>query len=157
MSRYAVAKTRSSGGFDYALAASDPGSATGTVRTASQISTSGGALTAGRWAHLSATYDGTNLRVYVDGALASSRSVSGAITAGGGALRIGTSFKGVIDDVRVWDGALSAPEIQADSTADGASGRLFSSSPRVKRMYRQSRVMKGVHRTKKHRKTTRRG
>ena len=128
--RYAIAKTRSSGGFDYALAASDSGPATGMVRTASQYSTPAGSLTAGSWWHLAATYDGTDLRIYVDGVLASSRSVSGTIAASGGQLRIGTTFKGVIDDVRIWDGALAAPAIQADGALDGAVARgLFERPP----------------------------
>jgi hypothetical protein len=150
--RYALAKMRPGGGYDYALAASDTGPATGTVRTVSQYSTPAGSLTAGRWSHLAATYDGTNLRVYVDGVLASSRSVSGAITASGGALRIGTSFKGVIDDVRIYNGARSAPEIQADS-GGGTLAQLTA--------LRSAATAKATHRrqkkaTKRHKQATRR-
>jgi hypothetical protein len=72
------------------------------------------------WTHLAATYDGTTLRLYVNGALATSTSVGGAIPVSTGVLRIGGNsiwsewFKGLIDEVRVYNRALSQSEIQAD-------------------------------------------
>ena len=73
-----------------------------------------------RWSHLAATYDGTTLRLYVNGTLASSRAVSGAMPSSTGPLRIGGNsvwgeyFTGLIDEVRVYNRALSAAEVQAD-------------------------------------------
>jgi chitodextrinase len=75
------------------------------------------------WTHLAATYDGDAVRLYVDGVLRSEHSVPGAIEASDGPLRIGGNsvwpefFAGEIDDVRVYDRALSALEIQADLAA----------------------------------------
>ena len=72
------------------------------------------------WTHLAATYDGATLRLYVNGVLAGSRGQTGNILTSSRALRIGGNavwgeyFKGVIDDVRIYNRALSATEIQAD-------------------------------------------
>ena len=72
------------------------------------------------WSHLAATYDGAALRLYVNGALLSTRAVTGSITASANPLRIGGNniwgefFNGVIDEVRVYNRALTAQEIQSD-------------------------------------------
>jgi hypothetical protein len=72
------------------------------------------------WSYLTATYDGTTLRLYVNAAQVGSRAVSGALLTSTGALRIGGNsiwgefFKGLIDEVRVYNRALSATEIQTD-------------------------------------------
>jgi chitodextrinase len=74
------------------------------------------------WTHLAATYDGTTLRLHVNGVEAGSRPVSGALVTSTGALRIGGNsiwgefFQGQIDEVRIYSRALSAAEIQADMT-----------------------------------------
>jgi glucose/arabinose dehydrogenase len=79
-----------------------------------------GRLTTGVWTHLAATYDGAAIRVYVNGALSGSTSTSGAIAVSSGAFRIGGNavwsefFAGLIDDLRLYNRALSATEIQAD-------------------------------------------
>jgi hypothetical protein len=93
-----------------------------------------GPLTANTWAHLAATYDGTTLRTYVDGELAGSTTQSsGPIIPGDGALWIGGNgiwgehFKGAIDEVRIYDRALSAAAIQADMTTP--VGAPASSAP----------------------------
>jgi hypothetical protein len=78
------------------------------------------ALSTTDWTHLAATYDGATVRLYVNGALAGSASLSGALTTSAGALRIGGNsvwgefFAGLIDEVRVYNRALSAAEIAAD-------------------------------------------
>jgi hypothetical protein len=66
------------------------------------------------------TYDGSAVRLYVNGALAVSQAASGSVTSSTGVLRIGGNsvwnewFAGLIDEVRVYNRALSAAEIQAD-------------------------------------------
>ena len=79
------------------------------------------ALPINAWTHLAATYDGTNMRLYVNGALVRSVARTGTIRTSGGALRIGGNqtwggewFAGLIDEVRVYNRALSASEIQSD-------------------------------------------
>ena len=72
------------------------------------------------WTHIAATYNGTTLAVYVNGFQAGQLVTSGSITVGTGALRIGGNtiwgewFQGEIDEVRVYNRALAATEIQAD-------------------------------------------
>jgi Concanavalin A-like lectin/glucanases superfamily/Domain of unknown function (DUF1929)/Bacterial Ig domain len=77
--------------------------------------------TKSQWTHFAATYDGSRLRLYVNGTLHAEQTVSGSLFASDGALRIGANtnvaaeaFKGRLDEVRVYDRALSASEIQVD-------------------------------------------
>jgi fibronectin type 3 domain-containing protein len=75
------------------------------------------------WSHLAATYDGTAVRLYLDGNLIASRSASGRISTSSGPLRIGGNalkaewFRGQIDELRVYKRALTATEIRADMNA----------------------------------------
>ena len=72
------------------------------------------------WTHLAATYDGTTLRIFVNGVQVGTRSVSGALLTSTGALRLGGNsiwgeyFQGRLDDIRIYNRALSAAQIQAD-------------------------------------------
>ena len=72
------------------------------------------------WTHLAATFDGANLRFYVNGGLVATRAVAGSMSASTGALRIGGNatwgewFGGLVDDFRVYNRALSQGEIQTD-------------------------------------------
>jgi len=72
------------------------------------------------WTHLAATYDGTNMRLYVNGVLARTVARTGTINNSAAPLRIGGNnewgefFAGLIDEVRVYNRALSQAEIQAD-------------------------------------------
>jgi PKD repeat protein len=69
------------------------------------------------WTHLAGTYDGTTVRLYVNGAQVATRVQSGSISSGNEALRIGMGWSGVIDDVRIYNRALSASEVQRDMNA----------------------------------------
>ena len=90
----------------------------------SDLDTRGTAAVANNvWTYLAATYDGANLRLYVNGTLVSTRAVSGSMSASTGALRIGGNatwgewFGGLIDNVRVYSRSLAAAEIQSDMNA----------------------------------------
>jgi hypothetical protein len=78
------------------------------------------ALPVNTWSHVAGTYDGTTLRLYVNGTQVTSKAVTGSIVSSTGPLRIGGNsiwgeyFRGRIDEVRIYNRALSAPEIQAD-------------------------------------------
>ena len=76
------------------------------------------------WTHLAATYDGAYFRIYVNGSLATvQHSLAGSIKTSGSPLRIGGNsiwgeyFQGLIDEVRVYNKALTASQIQADMAA----------------------------------------
>ncbi|MGD8415221.1 MAG: hypothetical protein PVF33_13360, partial [Candidatus Latescibacterota bacterium] len=71
------------------------------------------------WMHLAATYDGSTIRLYVNGVEENSATASFSIVANSLDLGIGaqsngtTPFQGAIDDARVYCRALSATEIEA--------------------------------------------
>ena len=77
-------------------------------------------LSADIWTHLAATYDGSALRLYVNGISVSSRAMTGTLNSSNMALRIGgstiwdESYRGLIDDVRIYNRSLSAAEILID-------------------------------------------
>ncbi|MFZ2655276.1 MAG: PKD domain-containing protein [Victivallales bacterium] len=82
-----------------------------------QVATGTVQLMANRWTHLAGTYDGQNIRLYVDGELVATEAQSGSIPVSGGPLRIGGNallgeyFGGLMDEVRVYSRVLSAEEI----------------------------------------------
>ena len=77
------------------------------------------------WTHFAVTYDQTALRIYVNGAQVAGKAVTGDIVSSAGPIRIGGNqvwgefFSGLIDEVRIYNRALSASEIQADMNAAG--------------------------------------
>jgi PKD repeat protein len=80
-----------------------------------------------QWSHLAATYNGQYLRLYVNGVEVANRPQTGPIQTSGGALRIGGNsiwgewFSGSIDEVRIYNRALTASEVQADMNKAVAS------------------------------------
>jgi hypothetical protein len=72
------------------------------------------------WTHLAGTYDGSTLKLYANGVLMGSKAVTGSLAATTNPLRIGGNtiwrefFHGQIDEVRLYNRALSAGEIQGD-------------------------------------------
>lgn len=67
-----------------------------------------------RWTHLALTYDGTTVRTYRDGTRVGARRAALAVTTR--PLRFG-AFEGRLDDLRLYDGALTATQIAADRRA----------------------------------------
>jgi chitodextrinase len=78
------------------------------------------ALTVNTWAHLALTYDGANLRLYVNGTQVSSQAQTGNIATSTNPLQIGGDniygqyFAGTIDEIRVYNTALTQSQIQSD-------------------------------------------
>jgi hypothetical protein len=71
------------------------------------------------WTHLATTYDGSQVRLYVNGRLVASALQRGPLASGDGPLHIGGTtwgewFDGLIDEVRVYDRALTTGELQLD-------------------------------------------
>jgi hypothetical protein len=80
------------------------------------------ALKVNTWKHVATTYDGTRLRVYIDGKAAGSKAITGRTCVSGQPLAVGAKYApakglneafwdGRLDDVRIYNRALSATEI----------------------------------------------
>ncbi len=78
------------------------------------------ALPLGVWSHLAVTFDGSVVRLFVNGALVGSVGFVGSVPGSSGPLRLGGNsvwgewFAGLIDEVRVYNRALTQAEIQTD-------------------------------------------
>lgn len=74
------------------------------------------ALNANTWYHVAATYDGANMKIYINGTLDATKAQTGSVNSTG-AFNVGylyntsRNFNGKIDEVRVWKRALSQTEI----------------------------------------------
>ena len=72
------------------------------------------------WEHLASTYDGSHQRLYINSQEVSSRAQTGVIEVTNGHLRIGGNnvwgefFQGCIDEVRIFNRALTQEEIAED-------------------------------------------
>jgi len=96
-----------------------------TAATTDQAARGTTRLSLNTWTHLATTYDGTTQRFYVNGVLVGSNTPNqgstNVITQSNGSLRIGGDasstgefFNGMIDEVRIYNRALSAAEIATD-------------------------------------------
>jgi hypothetical protein len=78
-------------------------------------------LTPGDWYHVAGTFDGTTLRCYLNG-IETDTNLLSAIKGGNATLFIGQDgwgniFNGVVDEVKIYNRALSAEEIEEDYDA----------------------------------------
>ena len=120
------------GDVSYGMYASSAYGGSGVSRPSAWIAgTDVGATTAlptGAWSHLAATYDRTSFKLYINGTQVASKAFTGAITASTGALKIGGNsiwgeyFNGQIDEIRVYNRALSPSEIAADRDSPISGG-----------------------------------
>jgi fibronectin type 3 domain-containing protein len=80
-------------------------------------------LPANTWSYLTETYDGSTLRLYVNGTQVASTAHTGSIATSTNPLQIGGDsiygqhFAGLIDEVRVYNTALTASQIQTDQAS----------------------------------------
>jgi hypothetical protein len=85
-----------------------------------EVATSGIALVVDTWHHVAGTYDGSNVKIYVDGVLEGTTPASGNIDTSDVPVRIGWvwqagwNWDGLIDEVRIWNVARTEPQIRAD-------------------------------------------
>jgi len=90
--------------------------------------TSGTSITAGAFIHFACTWDGSTIRLYINGVLNTSGSQTFVPGANASLLYIGQyggnadRLDGIIDEVRIYDRARSATEIQSDMNTALASG-----------------------------------
>jgi hypothetical protein len=111
---------------EYGLfATTETGGLTGVITTdAGTFTVVGGDLTIGHEAHVSLTYDGAALRLFVEYEEVASVPASGTIVDGTGALTMLSApgdgkvdlYLGVLDSVRVYNRALTADELSNDNT-----------------------------------------
>jgi hypothetical protein len=111
------------GGLAYALYAYDnaPRPAVYVNAGGADVAALGGVgLPLNAWTHLAATYDGAILRLYINGNEIGSQALANPILTSTLPLRIGGNavwgehFAGLIDEVRIYNRALSRAEIQTD-------------------------------------------
>jgi len=75
-----------------------------------------------QWHHYAGTYDGANIKLYIDGSLVASTPLTGAINTDTGPLTIGRDdgqsayFYGQIDEVAIYNRALSGTEVTEHAT-----------------------------------------
>lgn len=80
-----------------------------------------------QWYHLAMTYDGQQMKLYVNGQLKNSKPVTGLLYVNSRNLSIGSDdgnqkfFKGSVDEPKIFNRALDQTEIQANYTQSGNS------------------------------------
>jgi glucose/arabinose dehydrogenase/PKD repeat protein len=117
-----VALKENAGAMTYALYAStDTGRPTGQANVGGERDARAAtALPAATWSHLAVTYDGTTVRLYVNGTQAATRAAGGPMAVSTRPLKLGGNavwgewYAGLIDDLRVYNRVLGASEIQGD-------------------------------------------
>ena len=102
------------------------------IATIDQSATATPAVPVNTWTHLAATYDGAVIRLYVNGVARATTNIAGSVAATASPLRIGGNavwgeyFNGMIDEVRVYNRALSVTEIQTDMSTPLDGGPFIS-------------------------------
>src|SRR5439155_23016874 len=87
------------------------------------------------WSFLSATYDGTTLKLYVNAVQVGSKTIGGNIVTSNDVFRIGGNsvwgeyFSGLIDEVRIYNRALSNAEIEGDMCTPILAGTGMAAEP----------------------------
>ena len=75
-----------------------------------------------RWTHLAVTYDGSAIRTYVNGRLAGTHAQTGPLVTSSQPLHFGGNavwpewFAGRLDEIRIYDRALTPAQLQTDMT-----------------------------------------
>jgi PKD repeat protein len=101
----------------YANTASNKPAVDPYINGSEQLLSGGKQLSPNKWWHLVGTYDGQNQRLYVNGTQVAIKAQSGVILTSTGALRIGGDniwdeyFNGYIDEVRIYNRALTPEEV----------------------------------------------
>jgi glucose/arabinose dehydrogenase/chitodextrinase len=99
------------------------------------VAAAGTTLPYNQWSYLAITFDGAQVKTYVNGALVNTQALSATITARGNAMNIGADAsaaqfnKGLLDDLRIYSRALTQTQIQTDMIAP--VGGATSAAPQV--------------------------
>ena len=91
------------------------------------------AVALNQWSHLAIVFNGSVVQFYVNGNLVSSKPLNTAITARGMTLRMGADadpwqfYKGILDNVRIYNRTLATSEIMSDMGTDAGTGAALGS------------------------------
>ena len=84
-----------------------------------------GSVILNTWQHVTGTWDGTTMRIYIDGVLANSSAKTGTIPSKTTSFSIGSNsaerFDGDIDEVKLWNIALTATDIMNTMNCEAQS------------------------------------
>ncbi len=109
----------------------------GTISGANVFTSSPSAIAVGVWTHLAMTFDGSTIRLYVNGGQVATRTQAGTLEVNSNPLRLGGTsvygeyFNGRIDEVRIYNRSLAASEIQADMAAPVGNPPADATPPTV--------------------------
>jgi hypothetical protein len=111
-----------SGNLTYALYANTDGNVpSGEMYVGANTDIRGSAqLPLNTWSHVAVTYNGSVFKFFLNGTEIFSKNISGSMSVSNGQLRIGGNtiwgeyFKGMIDEIRIYNKDLSQSEIQSD-------------------------------------------
>ena len=84
------------------------------------------------WTHLATVYDGSTLKMYVNGTQVGSVAASGSINVSAMPLKLGSNaawgewYKGRMDDVYIYNRALTSTEINTDKNTTGLKSALLN-------------------------------
>jgi chitodextrinase len=148
-SRAVLAKPRGQGTSYALLSSQEANKAAGVANIYGDRTVLGPVLPLGTWSHLAATHDGSVVRLYVDGALVGSTPATGKIRTSSNPLVLGTGgngelFAGQLDDVRVYNRALSLDELRSDMNTPVRRDTKAPSTPAGLTVTRQAQTELGL-------------
>ena len=84
-------------------------------------------LTQGTIYKIALTYDGTNLRTYSNGSLVSTKAINITVKPSNSSLVMGSNVARTLDEFRIWNSALTQPQIAANQSISvaGSSGLML--------------------------------
>ena len=92
------------------------------TNTSILVARMGSSLPFGQWRHLAVVFNGSQVQFYVNAILVSTQPLAASIQARGNPLNIGADtrpsqfHKGLLDEVRIYNRALTLSELQIDMT-----------------------------------------
>jgi hypothetical protein len=123
--------TAGSGGYALTMDA-DNGTLIGTARIGSVDVTANGndVIVDDVWTHVALSYDGADVRLYVDGILQTDvQTAPGTLTDATATVTIGSQFVGSIDELQVWRRGLTPTEVAANHAAIAGEPDLLFYEP----------------------------
>jgi len=116
--KFLVAKRWSTNSYQIATAGSINPQCSVWIGTTRYNASGSTVLSAGTWYHIVGTFDGSNVKVYVDGVLEGTTAASGSLDQTADIVSIAKgvnnntyNFNGKIDEVAIWDSALTAAQV----------------------------------------------